>query len=520
MILGIGKMSVDQLKCRWTALWLFSAAAISAFEFVAAANRINLREVPVRIDNPRTLIVPEQDRVVTDVGLVHENAILVLGNLGDSAAGDVEVSLSARRSSGMERLHPNCPENARFLNEAPQVQPATPVRLGSPDPVETYDRRSPPPLTPHFPDREPIDSRVYFLQSDIRTAGTCAVHSPLTCRLVAQNDRLRIYLDAAVPPGDRLADLIRSIDSVASSNVGEKVERLAGRVPDIDHDDHLAVVITSALAQLGAGQTPVEGLTRPADFREGLERPFGNNSDVIFLSSHLEPGDHLHAVLAHEWCHAAIFGRRDPDSQPPAFDEDWINEAIAHVIERRASGSATNLSHRIQSFLAKPEACPLIVTDYYQPEYWRHDGCRGAAFLFLDWCLRRHGEELLTRLVHGRSLNLQSLEDATGQPFAELFRAWTTELGRNLANQRSEQTCSTYVPEETPAAMEWKLGQGPSSGREETIRVCLRGTSARFLRIRCPAGTEWNLSLSARDAATIQTTLIPMRNSVNRADVD
>ena len=284
---------------------------------------------------------------------------------------------------------------------------------------------------------------------------------------------------------------------------------MVGSVVDLDQDGHLAVVITPEIARLGDSRTPVDGLTCPADFVRGLDRPQGNNSDVIFLSSRLEPGDQMRAVLAHEWCHAAVFSRRRDgafgDTEPVAED-DWMSEAIAHVVERRASGSTSNVAHRVRGFLSDPGNAPLIVRDYVQPKYWRHDGCRGAAYLFLEWCLNQTDDALLNRLIGSRTMSLQSLEVATGRTFEDLFRGWTTSLGQRLVDEvnQSQTTIARNGVDDCPACSEWHL----DTTADQTLSVRVQGTSARFVRIRCNTDARWQLTAICRGSGPVQTTLI------------
>src|SRR5262249_790057 len=113
---------------------------------------------------------------------------------------------------------------------------------------------------------------------------------------------------------------------------------------------------------------------------------------------------------------------------PCSSEEDWLNEAIAHVAENIYGGGWGNLDDRIAQCLKFPERYPLVVSDYYRAGLWRSDGCRGATYLFLRWCIDQYGEELLPELVASPWAGTRNLEAATGARFANLFRAWTVAM--------------------------------------------------------------------------------------------
>ena len=489
------KMGRVRLKFRWSTLWLLAAAIISAIEIFAASGRsqhsANVQSV---VGDAEGFI---QERVAElSVGEIDKNSVLVLGNLGENIDGEVQIVLTAVASDSFaSKMQPiPAPTNGDLL---------TASRTNSNHQFSWRESVAP---RKHlvFSGVEkdyPEETRHYFLQTEIRSL-SLGEHSLIECRLAGQTDRVKIFVDQRLKSDDRLAALIQAIAVAAESELAVIVQDLAGPVRDMDLDQHLAIVITPEIARLGNGRTPVEGLTRPADFVPGVDRPLGNNSDVIFLSSSLEPGDHLRAVLAHEWCHAAVFSRSSGPATVRGIDEDWLNEAIAHVVEHRASGSATNLSHRIRSFLASPHQSPLVVRDYSHPDYWRHDGCRGAGYLFVDWCLNRSGDRLLKQLIDGSSVSAESISAAMETPFSDLFREWTVTLGRSLADAPAEQP-----RDQLPVCTEWEL----NATSPQTVTLRLGGTCARYVRIHCPAGTRWQISAAVRGNDEIQSTLIPVR---------
>lgn len=488
-----------RLKFRWSTLWLLAAAIISAIEIYAASGRSQ------HAPDIQSLALDAQDnteKCVAEilVGEMDKDSVLVLGNIGENIDEEVQIVLTAVASNSVaSNLQPIPAPTNGDLQTAARANSNHQSRFGWRESTSITPRK---PLL--FSDVEKVcteETRHYFLQTEIRSL-SLGEHSLIDCRLAGQTDRVKIFVDQRLKSDDRLAALIQAIEVAAESELALIVPDLVGPVRDVDLDEHLAIVITPEIARLGNGRTPVEGLTRPADFVPGVDRPIGNNSDVFFLSSSLEPGDHLRAVLAHEWCHAAVFSRSSGPGTFRGIDEDWLNEAIAHVVEHRASGSATNLSHRIRSFLASPHQSPLVVRDYSHPEYWRHDGCRGAGYLFVDWCLNRSGDRLLKQLIDGSSISAESISAAMDTPFSDLFREWTVTLGRSLADASPEQPS-----DQLPDCTEWELAA--TSPQKLTQR--LGGTCASYVRIRCPAGTRWLISATVRGSNEIQSTLIPVR---------
>lgn len=482
-----------RLKFRPGLLWLFAAAVISAVEIHAAGGRIRSNFRTEATSTADFLSSPQvkTTRCDRELGVVGEStecggdAILVLENLAPVLDGDIEVTISAHR---IPRGLPRSDDFDRMAEKhLPSVTPYIRVVAEKRCSVVPDDHNS------------VESSRVFFLQSSIRPTGNDAGHVAISSRAVARNSHARIYVDDHVRRDESLNQLIQAIDDASSSELGERVQGLVGPVRDVDHDGRLAIVVTPAVANLGTGQTPVDGLTRPADFVPGLDRPESNNSDVIFLSSHLRPGDQLQAVLAHEWCHAAVFSQRM--CQLRRTEEDWLNEAIAHVVEVQASGSRSNLSHRIQEYRSSPHRSPLVVPDYYRPDFWRHDGCRGAAYLFLNWCQEQADDRLLERLVHSDRRGIESLETAMGRSFPDLFHAWSVSQARALARREAVNRDSVVTPHV------WRL-----SSDSTTLTMRMSGTSAAYVWVESRSCEEtWSLTTIRNTADSLRATMIPVK---------
>lgn len=456
--------------------WLFATLVLFAIEILFAGSRGRTTATPLISNRPTS-----QETTVL-VGEATDNSILVVGNSGSVYDDDLEITIVATPVSCDSEAPAAGPTGRRAESDSARDNRHVITKCRQPPDLPT--------------ESVPQPSRVYFLETSIAVSNPGA--TGICCRLSAENSRIRIYVDERALLDASVHSLVAAIDR-ASLELAGVLDNLVGPVRDIDGDGHLAVVVTPEVARLGNGTTPVDGLTRPVDFRQGIDRPAGNCSDVVFLSTSISSSDHLRAVLAHEWCHAAIFGRQGIlDNSPcPSAGDDWLNEALAHVVEVRASGSATNVSHRIRRFLQNPGSSPLVVRDYCQPGYWRHDGCRGAAYLFLSWCLQQSDDGLLGRLVNLDTVALEGLESATGKPFESLFREWTLSLGQRLADRirtgRAASEPQSLEDEPVPLNYHvWKL----MAGHSQTMHLRIRGTCAEFIVLDTPEARGWQVTLA------------------------
>jgi len=464
------------------------------------------------------------------VGQRHTSAILVVGSTGSALEGEFEVTLKVERAD----THHSSSDNPRSICDAREPAPGDfahrQVRVSNKKRLSPPSRVKADQIVP--PRSPPLDvsRRVFFIHAPCGSLDDPASYSASDCRLVGEAASVRVYAEQSVLGGDRLDELIDELAHLADETIGPAIHALVGPVQDVDGDGKLAVVLTARLGQRDTALADVDGLTRASDFVRQNMRPFGNAADVIFLNVNLQPGERLRAVFAHEWTHAAIFGRRygesGRDSEQPPAEDDWLNEALAHLIEIQASGSSSNVAHRIQQFLERPEAAPLLVRDYYRPEFWRHHGCRGAAFLFLNWCSNRSEPQLLDRLIDGDEVGVENLERATGRSFDDLFREWTASIGANLArnDELADLVSNGTDPNanalcQTPLAIrpmlhEWR----PKQIESQSLTLRLRGTTATYVRVTLnEAAANWRLSTAARPECGIQLTVIPIEFADRRA---
>ena len=264
-------------------------------------------------------------------------------------------------------------------------------------------------------------------------------YARVTGRLVGEGRLVRVFLDRQQRPDELAAGLIEETIHLLDAELIPSLRRQVGECRDVDGDKKFTVLFSPWLGRLQGGKISLGGFVRESDFRHDREPPFSNRSDMIYLNTNLVPGRHLQTLLAHELMHAVCFSARLPSATRPAGlpeEEDWLNEAIAHLSENMNGGGWSNLDYRISRFLNGPQRYPLVVTDYYNTGLWRNHGCRGATYLFLRWCVDQFGDQMLGDLIRAPSQGRGNLEQTTGLPFEELFRRWTVALyqsGRHAA---------------------------------------------------------------------------------------
>ncbi len=328
---------------------------------------------------------------------------------------------------------------------------------------------------------------------------------PVIGILAGEGDRVRVYLDRHSSPSQLSPGLIDETIRLLDREIIPHSRLLIGEHADIDGDGKLAVLITDWLGRLCGGKTCLKGFVRSNDFQPEVDVPFGNHADVLYLNAGLQPGAALKTLLAHEYTHAVCFSRRlvreDPADRLPV-EEDWLNEAIAHVAEKLHDGDWSNLDRRIAVFLAAPQKSPLVIGDYYRAGLWRDPGCRGATYLFLEFCRDRFGDRLLSDLAEGPVAGKRNLELATQTSFAELFRHWAMSLaetgGVSSALSRKWGDCELSGP----ARVAWTV-DGQSCDLE------LRGTATAFVDLgRSLRAGVVRITVAAEPEARLQLSLV------------
>ncbi|MEX2288584.1 MAG: hypothetical protein WD648_15915 [Planctomycetaceae bacterium] len=281
-------------------------------------------------------------------------------------------------------------------------------------------------------------------------------YARVSAKCVAEGRHVRVYLDSQQSTGELAYRLVDEVVWLFDTVVLPTARKNLGCCRDVDGDGKFTILLSPWLDRLQGGRTSLGGFVREGDFRADLESPYSNHCDMLCLNTNLQPDSHLCTLLMHEFTHAVCFSERLSSEHKryalPA-EEDWLNEAMAHVSENLIGSKWSNLDYRISRFLDAPQDYPLVVEDYFRTGMWRNHGCRGATYLFLRWCVDQYGEGLLRRLIRSPARGARSLEWATGQPFDELFRRWTIALyksGRvareNVADATTTSPSDAAVP--------------------------------------------------------------------------
>ena len=396
--------------------------------------------------------------------------VLIVGSLG-TPDREHRVTLTARR---IGRVIPPAVEQLPTINLAKKTQSArqndAPSERVIPSVVSLSDEDS----RTMTADSPSAAGRVFFLHASDGPLEDANAYIGLSARTIADGRRVRVYLDRRQAAGNAAIGLARAIVRDLEFEIIPLLQRKLGRVRDIDGDGKFSVLLTPLLGRLQGGRTSVDGFVRGDDFRAGVRSPFSNHCDMMYLNSRLKPGPHLKTILAHEFAHAVCFSERlatEHNRLVRLDEDDWLNEAIAHLAENMADGDWSNLDDRLRDYLNAPEKFPLVVPDYARAGLWRNAGCRGATYLFLRWCVDSYGEELLPRLIHSRVRGIDNMTQATegrtaSSGFPDLFRRWTVAM--------------------------YLSGAQPSAGWEGYRSICLRGRVGRY-RLDGPHVRRWNV---------------------------
>jgi hypothetical protein len=358
-----------------------------------------------------------------------------------------------------------------------------------------------------------VPRRSYFLHVADTPLDDPQGYTRIDANLVREGRDVRIYQDDQTTDADIAPGLIDQIVALLDERIIPRSREVLGEHSDIDGDGKLAVLLTGWLGHLQGGRTAVNGFVRGSDFHPQMKAPFGNQADVLYLNASLRPGPELVPLLAHEYTHAVACSLRMCQLhtlRPLPGEADWINEGIAHVAERLHEAGWSNLDYRIRAFLNAPERAPLVVDDYYRAALWRDPACRGATYLFLQWCIDGLGPDALRSLVCEPTTGIEKLERLTGVSFAALYRHWTIALHRGGWPS---------LP------LEGRLGGCQLSGSrkvawgvaDDQIELTLRGTATAF--VRCAVARECanrSIRIVAAPAARLQVTITAHRQCHDR----
>lgn len=332
-------------------------------------------------------------------------------------------------------------------------------------------------------------------------------YAAVRTRVIEESEHVRILLDEQEPHSERIASLARRIRNELEQTILPVCTQTFGNWRDVDGDGKLTIVLTPWLDKLQGGKTSLKGFVRGTDFDERIPAPLGNRCDAIYLNSNLALTVNLRSLLGHEYFHVLQCSVRGNQPGRLPLEEDWLSEAQAHLAEMWLRGDDSNLRHRIDSFLTSPGTAPLVVKDYYRAGLWRDDGCRGATFLFLNWCAEREGADFLARLLRSPQTGTQNIESIMGTPFPDLHRAWTISmLSDAIAHQSKQSRPATDDLSQKPIPWE-RLEIIPLPESNDAHRISLAPSAVRFFKISA-ANRETCLRIAADSNIPLQLTLI------------
>ena len=368
--------------------------------------------------------------------------------------------------------------------------------------------------------KPPLQQRTFRLHVTDGSLDDPAQYIAVPSRLVGEGKEVRVYLDQQVKQQELAHGLVDDIIRLFDKQIVPGFAKQIGTVRDIDQDGKFTVFLTPWLGKLQGGKTSLDGFVRGSDFDPNIERPFGHQCDMMYLNTRLKPGKHLQSLIAHEFTHALLFSsrlRKVAGSFQLQYEEDWLNEAIAHLGENLQGGGWSNLDYRISRFLESPQSYPLVVDDYYHSGMWRNHGCRGATYLFLRWIVDTFGEEALPMLIQSPVNGTANLERVTKQSFAELFRCWNVSM---LMSQENHQTINLWG----------HLGRWNLAGiamhpwdlsLQKKDKMTIKGTTSAFVHVTGSSqSTAERIVIQAKPGTRLQVTLIRRTSHKNRLQID
>jgi hypothetical protein len=349
----------------------------------------------------------------------------------------------------------------------------------------------------------------------------------VTGRLRAVGSRVQVYVDASdEAAGTASAALIGDVVQTFDGSVLPLAARTIGVARDADGDGRFTVLLSGWLARLAGGRHAVDGFVRGADLDPRVSRPFGNNCDMMYLSTALKPGPHLRTVIAHEYTHAVTFTAKSLNparGAVPAEEEGWVEEGLAHLAEDLFGFSRSNVDYRVSAFLSEPERYRLVVPDYYAADLFRGHGNRGATYLFFRWCADRFGERLLPTLARSGRVGVAGVEAATGEAFADLYRAWSVDLflgGSGFGDAPRRAFRSVDLRGDIAG---WPLA-GPRAETVEPGRAALHwssaGTASRYVIVGPATAGAVEVEVEAAEGAGLQVTAVPLPDDLPRLEMD
>jgi len=379
---------------------------------------------------------------------------------------------------------------------------------------------------PDTPSPSPPTERTFWLMVRGDDTSDAKNYQAVHGRLAAVGQHCAVYIDRDDEAERSPKSLVQEAVATFDRDVYPTAQRTLGRHRDVDGDGRFTILFTHWLGFLSGGTVSIGGFVRGSDFYPHLQPPLGNHCDMMYLNSNLDPGPHLRTLIAHEYTHAItfsehVFGRYLPDSTRQE-EESWLDEAIAHIAENQHGYSWSNLDYRISGFLNAPERYRLVVEDYYAANLWRGHGNRGSTYLFLRWCVDQFGEELLRDLVQTNLCGVTNVETATGQSFADLYRAWSAAIfvSQSGLETRREETVRFL---KLRSSLGGRLLAGPRYEYLDlgggSTQFALVGTSTKYLIAHSLLGAGTRVRVVADPDAELQVSVRPLPKAMARLEM-
>lgn len=416
---------------------------------------------------------------------------LIISSLGDGGS-TYQVTLRSLLAQPALRSRLERVEAIAGLDRA---EPAAPSTVEEPSVTQT----SPP--APHAPGGAVRDRR-FFLHVTESALEDPLAYVPVEATLACEGEQVRVYCDRGLGEGEFDPALAEEIVRTLDERILPRSAEIIGRHRDVDGDGKLAVLLTGWLGRLRGGTTSVNGFVRSGDFNSQGTAPYSNQADVIYLNAAVSRGPALTALLAHEYTHAVCCSARNDCAAEWGWlpdEADWLSEAMAHVAERLHGAGWSNLDRRVHAFLENTSSSPLVVADYYRSGRWRDAGCRGATFLFLEWCLAQTDEALLRELADDPQVGLAKLERVAGVPFPALYRGWTIGLHQGRVGALDLHRPLGDCRLDGPRRIAWRPADGD-------CQLQLQGTATAFVRVET-RGPLPTISIAADSGARLQVTV-------------
>jgi hypothetical protein len=384
------------------------------------------------------------------------------------------------------------------------VRKAVPVRSPCPEPEAPHNL---PPATREF--------HMLVRDGDVSSPGN---YADIQGVLKGVGRRIQVYV--AAEDRDRVsAEVVKDLILTFDDRIYPVARARFGTAADVDGDGRFTILLSSWLDHLGGGQYSVDGFVRVSDLDPEVRSPFGNQCDMMYLSTVLKAGPHLRTVLAHEYMHAVIFSqktlRRRHANGARVEEAGWLDEAIAHLFEDLQGFSTSNIDYRISAFLSAPERYQLVVDDYYAENLFRSHGNRGSTYLFLRWCADQCGPDLLATLIQSDLRGAANLESATGSTFASLYRRWSLALyrsGLDTLGRPGSDDGFVSLDLRSPHD-EWELA-GPRFRRVNpqfpVDQWTALGTTSHFVIVDGFPRGEVEIEVSGPPEAELQVTAVPL----------